>query len=162
MPPARRPQQPFDAGAHLLLWLLVTGCVGTVLGVFMVVTVVHDAVWAREMDMMQAGHATRLWLDIKAFLYQPWFFFDVVGLSLVFMTFVFLLLWILIGSVWLWGTNGSACKTQATTLYNNMNGYLITLWLAALGTLVVLVAGSVGVFTRKEDEQRKERLAGHV
>ena len=39
----------------------VTGCVGTVLGVFMVVTVVHDAVWAREMDYVAQGQgrATR-------------------------------------------------------------------------------------------------------
>lgn len=149
LPPARRPQPPIDEGSKLLLWLLVTGCVGTVLGVFMVVTVVHDAVWAREMDMMQGGHATRLWLDIKAFLYQPWFFFDVVGLSLVFMTFVFLLLWLLIGTSWLWGHTGSFCKTQAASLWGNMNGFLIAVWLAALASFVAMVAGSAGVFAQK-------------
>lgn len=128
----------------MLLWLLVTGCVGTVLGVFMVVTVVHDAVWAREMDYVAQGQgrATRLWLDIKAFLYQPWFFFDVVGLSLVFMLFVFVFFWVLIGSVWVWGKDGLPCRTQAATLWSNMNGYLITVWLAALAAFVAMVAAA--------------------
>jgi hypothetical protein len=143
LPPAPRVRAPVNAGQRMSLWLLVTGCVGTVLGVFMVVTVVHDAVWAREMEMMQHGRATRLWLDIKAFLYQPWFFFDVVGLSLVFMLFVFLFFWVIIGSVWVWGANGLACQTQSATLWGNMNGYLITVWLAALVAFIAMVvAGS--------------------